>query len=158
MSPLRALETLRLIERAHVTAKEAAVYGRASSADAFVCEWEIPRPARAIKKLGVITHDEVKEDRLRSVVEDCGDVFSPLWLRDPPPNAEFDAVLIDWDSLDPEGREKLLSALLSNQHRPPIGLYSYNVDPADAAVLRRKGITVLDRLEPDAVAWLLNGT
>jgi hypothetical protein len=82
----------------------------------------------------------------------------PLSLRDPPLDGEVESVLIDWDSLDPDGREAYLAYLLAHPGDRRIGLHSYSLNEDDAGTLRRKGVAVFERLEPDALAWLLDGT
>ena len=73
-------------------------------------------------------------------------------MRDPLPDSECQLLLIDWDSLDPDGREEYLADRLAHPGGGQIGLHSYHL--ADAEVLRRKGVAVFTRLEPDAMVWL----
>ena len=80
--------------------------------------------------------------------------FSPLTLRDAVAGGEFDRILLDWDFLDPEGREALLAWLLAEAEPGTVGLHSYSFSEDDAADLRSKGVAVFERLDPDAVAWL----
>jgi hypothetical protein len=110
-----------------------------------------------MKKLAFVTHDPVNESFVRLRVEDRGAIFSPLTLRDPVPAGQFDRILIDWDSLDPKGREALLAGLLTCPEPGKVGLSSYNLNDDDAAVLRGKGVAVFERVEPDAIAWLHDG-
>jgi hypothetical protein len=110
-----------------------------------------------VKKLAYITHDEVNEALVASRAEAARVTLEPLTLRDPPPNGQFKRVLIDWDSLDGRGRERLLAALLAEPHAGRLGLTSYGFNEDDAAVLRRKGVNVFGRLEPDALDWLIEG-
>ncbi len=104
------------------------------------------------KSIFYLTHDLVNEHWTRSWVEERGGTFFPLSLLDPPPDGECQLLLIDWDSLDPDGREAYLAGLLAHPGDRQIGLHSYNLP--DAATLRRKGVTILARLEPDATTWL----
>jgi hypothetical protein len=78
----------------------------------------------------------------------------PLSLRDAPPNGECRLLLIDWDSLDPDGRDEYLAGLLAHLGGRNVGLHSYYL--ADAETLRRKGVAVFARLESDATTWLAN--
>ena len=73
-------------------------------------------------------------------------------MRDPLPDCECQHLLIDWDSLDPGDREEYLAGLLAHSGGRRVGLHSYYL--ADAETLRRKGVAVFARLEPDATAWL----
>ena len=109
-----------------------------------------------MKKLAYVTHDPVNEFfvGLRPEVRDTA--LSTLTLRDPLSCGQFDRVLIDWDSLDPEGREVLLGRFLTAPEPGKVGLHSYNLD-GEAAVLCGKGVAVFERLEPDAFAWLRDG-
>jgi hypothetical protein len=107
-----------------------------------------------MKKIAVVTHDEVNQRGLQDQVEDRGHAFCPLSLRDPAPDGQYDGTLIDLDSLDPQGRRKLLSLLLADEVDGPVSLCSYNLEPGEETMLRRKGIAVFERLA-DAVVWLL---
>jgi hypothetical protein len=110
-----------------------------------------------MKQFALVTHDPVNESFIRTRVEERGTALTALSLRDPPPDGQFDRILLDWDSLDPERREELLAWLLGRRERGKIGLSSYNLNEDDAALLHHKGLAVFERLEPDAVAWLLDG-
>jgi hypothetical protein len=70
-------------------------------------------------------------------------------LRDPLPDGERPLLLIDWDSLDRDVREEYLARLLSHPGDRRIGLHSYHLP--DAETIRRKGVVVFTRLEPDAM-------
>jgi hypothetical protein len=108
----------------------------------------------SVKKLAFITHDEVNEAFVASRV---AATMESLTLRDPLPNGQFKRVLIDWDSLDDLGGERLLAALLAEPQAGRLGLTSYGFNEEDAEVLRRKGVNVFERLEPDALDWLIEG-
>jgi hypothetical protein len=110
-----------------------------------------------MKQFALVTHDPVNEWFVRTRVEGRGAALTALSLRDPPPDGQFDRTLIDWDSLDPDRREELLAQLLGCPERGKIGLSSYNLNADDAALLRNKGLAVFERLDPDAVVWLLDG-
>jgi hypothetical protein len=101
-----------------------------------------------------LSHDPVNEHGVRNWVEERGGTFCPLSLRDPLPDGECQLLLIDWDSLDPDGREEYLGGLLAHLGNRRIGLHSYYL--ADAETLGRKGVAVFARLEPDATTWLAN--
>jgi hypothetical protein len=88
------------------------------------------------------------------LVEERGRTFYPLSLRDPLPDGECQRLLIDWDSLDPDGRDEYLAGLLAHPGNRRVGLHSYHL--ANAQTLWRKGVAVFARLEPDAMNWLRN--
>jgi hypothetical protein len=110
-----------------------------------------------MKKMAYITHDNVNEAFVASRAEAAGATMEPLTLRDPLPNGQFERVLIDWDALDDRGREGLLAGLLAEPWAGRLGLTSYGITEEDAEVLRRKGVNVFGRLEPDALKWLIEG-
>jgi hypothetical protein len=61
----------------------------------------------------------------------------------------------DWapiTTLDPDGWEEYLAGLLAHPGGRRIGLHSYHLP--DAETLRRKGVAVFTRLEPEATTWL----
>ena len=60
-----------------------------------------------------LSHDPVNEHCLRRWVEERGGTLCPLSLRDAPPDGECRLLLIDWDSLDVDGREAYLAGLLA---------------------------------------------
>jgi hypothetical protein len=95
-----------------------------------------------------LSHDEVNEHCVRHWVEERGGALCPLSLRDPLPDGACQLLLIDWDSLDPNGRDDYLAGLLAHRGGRQIGLHSYHL--ADAQTLRRKGVAVFARLEPAA--------
>ena len=99
-----------------------------------------------------LSHDPVNEHCLRRWVEERGGTLCPLSLRDAPPDGECRLLLIDWDSLDPDGREEYLAGLLDQPGGRRIGLHSYHLP--DVETLRRKGVAVFARLEPDSTTWL----
>jgi hypothetical protein len=99
-----------------------------------------------------LSHDPVNEHYMRCWVEECGGTLCPLSLRDTPPEGECQQLLIDWDSLDADGRDEYLAGLLAHSGDRRIGLHSYYLP--DAETLRRKGVAVFERLEPDATTWL----
>jgi hypothetical protein len=107
-----------------------------------------------MKKLAYLTHDCVNESFVAGRLEGRDTNFSPLTLRDAASSVEFDRNLLDWDSLDAEGREALLARLLTSAERGTVGLHSYGLVEDDAAALRGKGVAVFERLDPDALAWL----
>jgi hypothetical protein len=99
-----------------------------------------------------LSHDPVNEHWIRRWVEERGGTFCPLSLRDPLPDGDCRLLLIDWDSLDPNGREEYLAGLLAHAGGRRVGLHSYH--HPDAATLRSKGVAVFERLDPDALDWL----
>ena len=104
------------------------------------------------QSLFYLSHDPVNEHYLRRWVEERGGTLCPLSLRDVLPDGECQLLLIDWDSLDVDGREKYLAGLLAHAGDRRIGLHSYYLP--DVETLRRKGVAVFTRLEPEATTWL----
>jgi hypothetical protein len=102
-----------------------------------------------------VAHDEVNQFWLQQQADQRGVPLVLLTLRDLVPEGEHGGVLLDWDSLDQERREALLGHLLSHPGSARIGLHSYSLSEQDAEDLRRKGVAVLERLDPEAVHWLL---
>jgi hypothetical protein len=104
------------------------------------------------QSLFYLSHDPVNEHSIRRWVEERGGTLYPLSLRDAPPDGECRLLLIDWDSLDVEAREVYLADLLAHPGDRRVGLHSYYLP--DAETIRRKGVAVFARLEPDAMTWL----
>jgi hypothetical protein len=99
-----------------------------------------------------LTHDQVNEHCARRWIEERGGTFFPLSLRDTLPDCEWQLLLIDWDSLDPHDREEYLAGLVPPSGGRRVGLHSYHFP--DVETMRRKGVAVFERLEPDATIWL----
>ena len=106
------------------------------------------------KSLFYLSHDPVNEHYLRCWVEERGGTLYPLSLRDAPPDGECELLLIDWDSLDADVRDEYLAGLMVHASDRRIGLHSYYFP--DAEMMRRKGVAVFTRLDPDATTWLAN--
>lgn len=104
------------------------------------------------KPLFYLTHDLVNEYYIRRWVEERGGTLCPLSLRDAIPDGECELLLIDWDSLDTDGRDEYLAMLLAHPGGRRIGLHSYHLP--DAETMRRKGVEVFPRLVPNATSWL----
>jgi hypothetical protein len=104
------------------------------------------------KFLFYLSHDPVNEHYIRHWVEERGGTLCPLSLRDALPDGECQLLLIDWDSLDVDGREKYLAGLLAHAGDRRVGLHSYYLP--DVETLRCKGVAVFARLEPEATTWL----
>jgi hypothetical protein len=104
------------------------------------------------QSLFYLSHDAVNEHYLPCWVEERGGTLCPLSLCDAPPNGECQLLLIDWDSLNVDGREEYLAGLLAHPGDLRVGLHSYYLP--DAETIRRKGVAVFARLEPDATTWL----
>ena len=102
-----------------------------------------------------VTHDEVNQFWLQQQADERGVSLVLLTLRDLVPDEAHAAILLDWDSLDQDRRETLLGRLLSRPGSARIALHSYSLNEQDAEDLRRKGVAVLERLDPEAVHWLL---
>jgi hypothetical protein len=105
-----------------------------------------------IKSLFYLSHDSVNEHYIRCWVEERGRTLCPLSLRDALPDGACQLLLIDWDSLDTDGRDEYLASLLAHPGDRRVGLHSYYLP--DAETIRRKGVAVFTRLEPDATTWL----
>jgi hypothetical protein len=99
-----------------------------------------------------LNHDPVNEHCLRRWVEERGGTLCPLSLRDPLPDGDSRLLLIDWDSLDLDGREEYLAGLLAQPDGRRVGLHSSYLP--DAETMRRKGVAVFARLDPDATTCL----
>ena len=104
------------------------------------------------QSLFYLSHDPVNEHSIRRWLEERGGTLYPLSLRDAPPDGECQLLLIDWDSLDAEGRDEYLAGLLAHPGDRLVALHSYYLP--DAETIRRKGVAVFTRLDPEATTWL----
>ena len=104
-----------------------------------------------------VTGDVVHHDSAELAAEAQGTDLEIMSVHDPILQDASPAVLLDWDYSDGEKREAVLGQLLTRLPRGRVGIHSYNIHEFDEEVLRRKGVRIFHRLEPDAIQWLLNG-
>ena len=105
--------------------------------------------------LSYLTHDQVNEDQARRTVEACGAQMVTLWIRDPRPNGELDASLVDLDSLPPDNRRDILADLLTHAGHRRVGVHMSHLDEKQASALRQNGVRVFRRLQQDSIRELL---
>jgi hypothetical protein len=96
-----------------------------------------------------LTTDEVNLALADQLATECGAILYLLSFQDGAPNAASDAVLYDWDYLSSEWREKLLAELLSRPAPCPVALHGYSLEEEHGEALRRHGVGVFRRLEPE---------
>jgi hypothetical protein len=94
------------------------------------------------------TTDEVNRSLALEMARQQGLTLLPVEPRDGPPD-EVDALLFDWDYWPVPRREAALAELLAGAGRRPVALHSYHVEAAQAEGLRRRGVAVHRRLQPD---------
>jgi predicted dehydrogenase len=156
LSVEQALAVLRLVEQAQAVAREVLLYSRPDQPD-FVTDWALPEVQGTPGRRWYLSHDEVNDDRARRGVEARGQTVGSLEVRDGVPAEEEGTLLIDWDSLESEAREAVLGEVLARPLRRRVGMHSRGLAEEDVVTLRRKGVAVFERLEPDAIEWLLDG-
>ena len=98
--------------------------------------------------IAYLTTDEVNLDLADRLATECGATLYPLSFQGGPPNGAFEAVLYDWDYLSP-WRQQLLAELLSRPAPCPVALHGYTLEEEHGEALRRHGVAVFRRLEPD---------
>jgi len=108
-----------------------------------------------VKTLAYFTTDEVNEYIAVRMAAKYDVILVPFDPRDAPPDAEYDAVLYDFDFLPGERRRKILSDLLSAPAEQPVALHSFNVDDRLRRDLQSKGVNVFQRLRPDCLRRLV---
>jgi len=105
-------------------------------------------------RLAYLTIDEVNEALALEMARACGVHLDPLAPKDPPPDGEYDAVLIDWDHWPLEVRDKLLTRLRAGPQGHAVAVHSYHLADDQAEVLRGRGVAVHGRLEPEVLRLL----
>jgi hypothetical protein len=99
--------------------------------------------------IAYLTTDEVNLDLADRLATECGATLYPLSFQDGPPSGAFEAVLYDWDYLSPPWRQQLLAELLSRPAPCPVALHGYTLEEEHGEALRRHGVAVFRRLEPE---------
>jgi hypothetical protein len=102
-------------------------------------------------RIAYLTTDEVNQDLALRLAADGGLTLCPRDPRDPPPDGEFDAVLYDWDSWPADQKKRVLTGLLAGPVLRPVALHSYGLEESQAEALRRNGVLIFDRLEPETL-------
>ncbi len=100
-------------------------------------------------QVAYLTTDEINEALALRMAEACDVALYAFSCRDAPADGSFDAVLYDWDCLPLPWRQKVLSKLLSGPSSGWVVVHSYNLDEKHATALRRNGVAVFTRLEPE---------
>jgi hypothetical protein len=108
-----------------------------------------------MKVLAYQTTDEVHRATTDGLTANCGAQMVPLFLNDPPPNGQFNAVLYDLDYLYTEARQAVLAELLAGPPHCPTGVHSFNLDEEQEKGLRRNGVVVSRRLDAALIRRLV---
>jgi hypothetical protein len=98
-------------------------------------------------RIAYLTVDEVNEDLALRLAEEYGMTVCPQSLRDPPPDGQFDAVLLDWDYWPAEQRWEVLAGLLAGCEPVVVAVHGYQLDEKREEILRQNGVTVFRRLD-----------
>jgi hypothetical protein len=105
-------------------------------------------------RIAYLTTDEVNRHLVEEMAAACGLTLCPLAPRDPPPGAEFDAVLYDWDYWPVQERGEVMAELLEDRRPHAVALHGYNLEDALAEPLRRHTVAVYRRLHPRVFRFL----
>jgi hypothetical protein len=105
-------------------------------------------------RITYLSTDEVNQNLALELAHRHGIALCPQEPREATPCDSFDAVLYDWDFWPAERKDDLLAELLAGPMAQPVALHRYQVDPAQAEALRRRGVLVWRVLETGLFAAL----
>jgi hypothetical protein len=92
--------------------------------------------------------DEVNQDWAERLATQSGVELDPVSPRDLS-QENSDCLLVDLDSLPPDYGKTVLADLLARKQEGPAAVHSYRLRGRDARLLRRRGVIVSRRLEPE---------
>jgi hypothetical protein len=101
-----------------------------------------------------LTTDEVNEALAMEMTHACGVALEHLAPKEGPPDASYDAVLIDWDHWPSEHREKFLAGLHHGLLPWRVAVHGYSLEDGIAEALRARGAVVHRRLGPEVIRTL----
>ncbi len=96
--------------------------------------------------LAYATTDEVNQDLAARLAAACGAVVCHFRPGDAPPDGLFDAFLYDLDDVPSDQRRALLEELWLNPPARRVAVPGYGIADEQAAALRRRRVTVAERL------------
>jgi hypothetical protein len=105
-------------------------------------------------RIAYLSTDEVNHALAQRLAAADGSHLDLLWLRDPPPDGQFDAVLCDLDSWPASLRAEVLSRLLAATPFLPVAVHSYGPEEEQTEALRSRGVTVFNQLGPEVFRTL----
>jgi hypothetical protein len=105
-------------------------------------------------RFAYLTTDEVNEALALEIAHACGLALEPLVPKQGPPDAAYDAVLIDWDHWPSEQQAEFLARLRGGLLPWPVGIHSYCLDDGAAETLRTGGAIIHRRLQPGVIRLL----
>jgi hypothetical protein len=98
-------------------------------------------------RVAYLTADEVHELLAQAMAARCGVWLVPLAPKQVPTDADFDAVVCDWDLLPAEVRRVFREGSLADpEHGPAVG-HGYNLGGKKVEAWRHKGVTGFRRLK-----------
>jgi hypothetical protein len=92
--------------------------------------------------------DEVNQDWAEKLAIESGVELDSISPRDLSPE-NSDCLLVDLDSLPAGYGKTVLADLLAGKREGPAAVHSYHLRRRDARLLRRRGVIVSRRLEPE---------
>jgi len=105
-------------------------------------------------RLAYLTTDEVNEALAQRMADDCGVALEPRVPKQGPPDAGYDAVLIDWDHWPLDQRAELLARLCDGLPPWRVAVHGYTLEDGLAAALRAGGVVVHRHLLPEMIRLL----
>jgi hypothetical protein len=105
-------------------------------------------------RVAYLTTDEVNEALALEMAQAFGMVLEPVRPMQESPDAQYDAVLIDWDFWPPEQRAEFLTRLCDGQVPWRVAVHGYCLEDGVAENLRARGVAVHRRLRPKVIRLL----
>ena len=109
-------------------------------------------------RFAYLTTDEVNEALALEMALACDVALEPLVPKQGPPDAGYDAVLIDWDHWLPDQRAELLARLHDERLPWRVAVHGYSLQDGLAEALRARGVVVHRHLQPEVLRLLQEAT
>jgi hypothetical protein len=109
-------------------------------------------------RFAYLTTDEVNEALAMEMAQACGVALETLVPKEGPPDARYEAVLIDWDHWPPERRAEFLAGLCDGPPPWRVAVHGYSLEDGIAETLRARGVVMHRRLRPEVIRLLREAT
>jgi hypothetical protein len=105
-------------------------------------------------RIAYIDTDEVNQAVAAQMAKKLGAVVCALNPKDLPPDGVYDAVLYNLDDVPRHRQRDVLDQIVESRSTCPKAVHGYSLSEDQALSLRRHGVAVAQRLQPDLLRIL----
>jgi hypothetical protein len=102
-----------------------------------------------------VSHDPLNSSDTEALLAARGARMDLIWLRDPPPNGAYAAILYDLDFLPATDREGILKELTAGPLTGRRGVHWHGLEEEQIAALEARGVVASRTLNGDLIGRLL---